>query len=46
MLSYVFSMAKLTDIMGCAWVIRMKINLQAAGDESVPNCDQIKNSLT
>ena len=28
------------------WGIPMKINLHAAGRENVPNCDQIKNSLT
>ena len=33
-------------LMGCIWANRMKINLQTAGGESLPNCDQIKNSLT
>lgn len=39
-------MADPADVWGCNWGIPMKINLRAAGPESLPKCDQIKNPLT
>ncbi len=39
-------MADPANVWGCIWGIPMKINQPTAGRENVPNCDQIKNSLT